>query len=35
LTLLLLAGVVILMLKIDWEEVFFKYVEKRGKAESK
>lgn len=34
-TFLLLAGVIIMMMKIDWEEIFFKYVEKRGKAESK
>ncbi|MCX8183764.1 MAG: VTT domain-containing protein [Crenarchaeota archaeon] len=31
-TFLLLVGVVILILKIDWEEIFFKYVEKRGGA---
>jgi membrane protein YqaA with SNARE-associated domain len=30
---LLLAGIIIVMMKIDWEEVFFKYVEKRGKAQ--
>ncbi len=29
-TLLLLAGVIILMLKIDWEKIFLKYVEKHG-----
>ncbi|MEM3647551.1 MAG: VTT domain-containing protein [Thermoproteota archaeon] len=34
-TFLLLAGVIVLMMKIDWEEIFFKYVEKHGKAESK
>ncbi|MBO3841952.1 MAG: VTT domain-containing protein [Candidatus Brockarchaeota archaeon] len=34
-TFLLLAGVIMLMMKIDWEEIFFKYVEKQGKGESK
>ncbi|MEM2686737.1 MAG: VTT domain-containing protein [Thermoproteota archaeon] len=34
-TFLLLAGVIVLMMKIDWEEIFFKYVEKRWKGESK
>jgi membrane protein YqaA with SNARE-associated domain len=29
-TIMLLIGVIILMLKIDWEEIFFKYVEKKG-----
>jgi membrane protein YqaA with SNARE-associated domain len=34
-TIMLLIGVIILMLKIDWEEIFFKYVEKHGEPESK
>jgi len=34
-TLMLLVGVIILILKIDWERVFFKYVEKHGEPESK
>lgn len=34
-TFLLLAGVIMLMMKIDWEEIFFKYVEKQGKGGSK
>ncbi len=34
-TFVLLAGVIMLMMKIDWEEIFFKYVEKQGKAGSK
>jgi len=29
-TIMLLMGAIILMLKIDWEEIFFKYVEKKG-----
>jgi membrane protein YqaA with SNARE-associated domain len=34
-TLILLIGIVILMLKIDWEEIFLKYVEKHREPESK
>lgn len=34
-TFLLLAGVIVLIMKIDWEEIFFKYVEKQGKGASK